>query len=421
MTVSSVLTCDIAIVGAGPAGLAAARAAATVSRSIIIIDDNPYPGGQIWRDGPQVKLPDAAREYRDILSASNVRYLPATRIIASPKAGALLLEDAKSSYRLDYEQLILCCGARELLLPFPGWTLPGVTGVGGLQALVKSGMPVAGERVVIAGSGPLLLASAQTARAACAHVSGLYEQAASQQVLRFALSLARWPSKLVQAFTLFDVRYRWDSYVVEALGETTLEAVRVCRNGREETVRCDRLACGFGLTPNTVLASHLGCRLEEQAIAVDSFQQTSRLEHYAAGECTGIGGSELALVEGRIAGLAASGQWDEAQALFGQRAFWQAFAQRVQQCFKLRSEVRQLARPDTLICRCEDVPFSALMGEQGWNAAKLQSRCGMGACQGRICGTATRELLGWPLPEPRIPLAPARIETLMTCSDNAPS
>lgn len=417
MTGLNRLSCDIAIVGAGPAGLAAARAASASQRSIVVIDDNPRLGGQIWRDGPGVVLPILAQDYRKVLSQPNVRYLAGTRIVAALAPGALLLEDAQSGCRLDYGQLILCCGARELLLPFPGWTLSGVTGAGALQALIKGGAPVAGERLVVAGSGPLLLASAGTARAAGAVLTGVYEQAARQQVISFGTGLLRWPNKLTQAFRLLSTHYRWANYVVEALGDNRLEAVRIRQGGHDKVVPCTRLACGFGLVPNTGLASHLGCQLEGDAVAVDRYQQTSQTGLYAAGECTGVGGSELALIEGEIAGLAAIGKVEQAETLFIRRERWQRFARHVQAHFRLRPEVRQLARADTLICRCEDVALSALVGEQGWDAAKLQSRCGMGACQGRVCGTAARELFGWALPEPRIPLVPARVETLMACSE----
>jgi NADPH-dependent 2,4-dienoyl-CoA reductase/sulfur reductase-like enzyme len=383
----------------------------------VVIDDNPLPGGQIWRDGPQVSQLAMAKDYRRVLSLPTVRYLPGTRIVASLAAGALLLEDAQTSYRLDYEQLILCCGAQELLLPVPGWTLPGVTGAGALQALIKSGASVAGERVLIAGSGPLLLASAATARVAGALVSGVYEQADRYQLINFGVGLLRWPGKLAQAFKLFSTRYRWRSHVIEAMGNGCLEAVRIRQGDAEAVIACDRLACGFGLVPNTVLAQHLGCSLEDNAVAVDRYQQTSKTGIYAAGECTGVGGSELALVEGEVAGLAATGKVEQAQALFTHRAYWQRFARHVKEHFGLRPEIRRLARADTLICRCEDVALSVLAEEQGWNAAKLQSRCGMGACQGRICGSIARELFGWSLPEPRVPLVPARIETLMACSE----
>ena len=169
---------DILIVGAGPAGMAAALAAAPSGARIAVLDDNPAAGGQIWRDGPQAHLPALAREHRRSLEAqANIELLPASRVVALAGPQALLVEDSEQGRVIEYTKLILCTGARELLLPFPGWTLPGVTGAGGLQALIKGGLPVAGERIVIAGSGPLLLASAATARDNGARVLHILEQA----------------------------------------------------------------------------------------------------------------------------------------------------------------------------------------------------------------------------------------------------
>lgn len=407
------LSCDLLIVGSGPAGLAAAQAASRSGGSIMVIDDNPRPGGQIWRNGPDTRLDPAVRARFQTLELPQVRYLPGTRIVAGLGANTLLLENAEQGFIVEYRSLILCCGARELLLPFPGWTLPGVTGAGALQALVKNGLSITGERLVIAGSGPLLLASAATASKGGAQVTQVLEQAGGARVIGFAARLWRWPAKIGQAIGLATTAYRWNAHVVEALGDTRLEAVRIRQGERLREIPCDRLACGFGLVPNTTLASHLGCRLEGNAIAVDGYQRTSLPQVYAAGECTGVGGSELAMVEGEIAGLAASGQQQAAAALIQRRARWQAFADRVRETFALQPQILALARADTLLCRCEDVPYSAMADETGWIAAKLQSRCGMGACQGRVCATAAQALFGWEAPAPRSPLVPARIATLL--------
>ncbi|KWH41124.1 FAD/NAD(P)-binding oxidoreductase [Burkholderia stagnalis] len=407
------LSVDVAIVGAGPAGLSAAQAALRGGASVAIVDDNPRAGGQIWRQGPGVAAPPAAAERFAVLRHPNVWHLAATRIVAESGPGTLLLEDDERGLLLEYRALILCCGARELLLPFPGWALPGVTGAGGLQALIKHGLDVRGQRTVIAGSGPLLLASAATARERGAQVLHVLEQAAWADVAGFGAGLWRWPSKLAQAARLITSVYRGDAHVVEAFGGTRLEGVRIRQGGREFEVACDRLACGFGLVPNTALPSHLGCRIENGAVAVDAHQRTSRAGHFAAGECTGVGGSELAMVEGEIAGCAATGQTARLAELIARRARWQAFADAVRERFAIREAVRTLARPDTLVCRCEDVRYDALVNEAGWTAAKLQSRCGMGACQGRVCGAAAQALFGWTPPAPRSPLVPARVGTLL--------
>ena len=410
--------CDLLIVGAGPAGMAAAVAAAPSGASIVVIDDNPAPGGQIWRDGPGATLPPAARKWRDALERhANIRVCSGTRVVAAPSRNELLLEDAERGWRMRWNKLILCTGARELLLPFPGWTLPGVTGAGGLQALVKAGLPVEGERIVIAGSGPLLLAAAATARAAGAKVVRVAEQASFAAVAGFAASLPRWPGKAAQAITLADAQYRTSSRIVSVQGGAQVESVRLRQGGREAEIECDRVACGFGLVPNTQLGQMLGCALTPggtgaQALAVDARQATSLPDVYAAGECTGFGGSERALVQGTIAGHAAVGNQRAAKQHDAERARWNAFAARLHRSFALAPEIRQMPQPDTLVCRCEDVPFSALAGCSGWTDAKLHRRCGMGACQGRVCGDAAQFLFGWTPPAPRPPLSPARIATL---------
>lgn len=409
---------DILIVGAGPAGMAAALAAAPSGARIAVLDDNPAAGGQIWRDGPQAHLPALAREHRRSLEAqANIQLLPASRVVALAGPQALLVEDPEQGRVIEYEKLILCTGARELLLPFPGWTLPGVTGAGGLQALIKGGLPVAGERIVIAGSGPLLLASAATARDNGAQVQHILEQASWSAVAGFAAQLPRWPHKLLQSFGLLHPGYRTSSHVVEALGDGRLEALRLNIGGQLREIACERLACGFGLVPNLQLGQALGCRIDNSAIAVDAWQATSLAGIYAAGESTGFGGSEKALVEGAIAGHAAVGEREAAQRLWSQRQRWHGFARALNGAFALGDAVKQLPRPDTLICRCEDVPLSAVTDHQGWSQAKLASRCGMGACQGRVCGAAAQALFGWQPPAPRPPFSPARIDTLLQLGD----
>ncbi|MBD9562520.1 FAD/NAD(P)-binding oxidoreductase [Pseudomonas sp. PDM09] len=413
---------DLLIIGAGPAGMAAALAAAPSGARIVMLDDNPLPGGQIWRDGPQANVPDQARRLRERLQAcSNIRHHAGTRVIASPGPKQLLVEDDDDGWLISYDKLILCTGARELLLPFPGWTLPGVTGAGGLQALIKAGVPVQGERVVIAGSGPLLLASAATAKKQGAQVQRIAEQASRTAVAGFAAQLPRWPAKWLQSFSLLDRHYRTATHVLAALGTDRLEGVRLQQQGKIVELECDRLACGFGLIPNIQLGQALGYAIEGQALAVDAWQASSRADHYAAGECTGFGGSELALVEGAIAGHAAVGNLEAARQLWPRRARWQGFAKALNQAFALAPPLKSLAQPDTLVCRCEDVPYAALAGHTDWREAKLASRCGMGACQGRVCGGAVQHLFGWQPSAPRPPFSPARIETLMCLDDTPPA
>jgi D-hydroxyproline dehydrogenase subunit alpha len=384
---------DVLVIGAGPAGLAAARRASESGVRVAMVDDNPAPGGQIWRGTSPAVAPA-------------VKLLCGSRVVAIPAPNRLTFETFDSAFDLEYGALILATGARERFLPFPGWTLPHVAGAGGLQALVKSGMPIAGKRVVIAGSGPLLLAVADYLRKHGAEIPLVAEQAPGASVTRFGFTLLGHPGKLVQAIELrARFPYRTDCWPVS----TQTGAVTLRTPSRTFTERCDYLACAFGLVPNTELPTLLGC-----GTAVDEFQQTAMRDIYAAGEVTGIGGLDLSLVEGEIAGLAAVGHREPARALFARRARHQRFAAALDRAFALRPELAQLATPETIVCRCEDATLGAIRRCSSWREAKLQTRCGMGACQGRVCGPAIEHLTGWQPESVRPPLFPARIGTLST-------
>jgi hypothetical protein len=141
-------------------------------------------------------------------------------------------------------------------------------------------------------------------------------------------------------------------------------------------------------------------------------QRTSILNVFAAGEPTGIAGVESALLTGTMAGLAAAGKVEEAKALLPRRKKFERFAERLKMAFALRPELLALAEPDTIVCRCEDVTYEVLKSHEDWNDAKLQTRCGMGACQGRVCGPATEALFGWRPSSVRPPLFPVPLSAM---------
>ncbi|HYS63875.1 MAG TPA: FAD-dependent oxidoreductase [Paraburkholderia sp.] len=418
---------DIVVVGAGPAGLNAAHAAAREGATVALLDDNPRAGGQIWRQGPGHPPQTPLRTLLAALDKrNNVTHFSSIRVIAPLGSRGLLLESAgHGGVCITYERLILATGARERLLPFAGWTLPGVTGAGALQALIKGGMPVRGERIVIAGSGPLLIAALATARAAGARVMAVVEQASAFEVARFGASLLSEPAKLRQAVGMTrgfaGLRYWTSSIVQEAHGEGCVERVTIRRGRHDVTLDCDRVACGYGLVPNVTLAQALGCAINEAGeIVVDGEQRTSVDGVLAAGECTGIGGAELAGVEGELAGLSASGSAASRAVLHAQRARWRRFGRRVETAFALRDAARAPPADATLLCRCEDVSIGEVRAYPDWREAKLHTRCGMGACQGRICGAAANVYFGWPAAAPRPPFSPAQISTLMAASEEPP-
>ncbi|MCZ7636476.1 MAG: NAD(P)/FAD-dependent oxidoreductase [Verrucomicrobia bacterium] len=305
-----------------------------------------------------------------------------------------------------WRRLILAVGAREFFLPFPGWTLPHVVGAGALTLMVKTGLPVRGKRVVVAGSGPLLLAVAAELRQHGARVVRVVEQADLASLLRFGLTLPRLaPAKfwqgLIYRARLLRVPYQTGCWPVAAQGGDAVEAVVLTDGRRRWTDRCDYLACGFGLVPNLELAQLLGCHLNPTGVRVDHRQETSVPGVFCAGEPTGIGGAERALVEGQLAGFAAAEREEEVARLQAARLRHQRFADALAHAFVLRAELKNLAAPDTLVCRCEDVPHRELVHCRSWTEAKLHTRCGMGPCQGRLCGAATRFLYGWELPSAR--------------------
>ncbi|HEX5602325.1 MAG TPA: FAD/NAD(P)-binding oxidoreductase, partial [Pyrinomonadaceae bacterium] len=404
---------DLLVVGAGPAGMAAAWRAAQNGLRVCVVDDNPAAGGQIWRGGP----PEATVWFERIRSVE-VETINGARVFEQLRPGTLLAETTSGVCELSYKSLVLATGARERFLPFPGWTLPNVMGAGGLQALVKTGLPIEGKRVVVAGSGPLLLAVAAYLRAHGANVLLIAEQASAMQLARFAVGLF---SKKTQAFELKrqlkSVPYRSGCWVSEAHGQEKLEAVALVHRGvrgkKRWRIACDYLACGFHLVPNVELAELLGCEVESSSVKVDAFQQTTVANVYSAGETTGIGGLELSLIEGEIAGLAAAGKHDAALELFPLRVTQRKFADLLNRTFTLRGELKHLSTPQTIVCRCEDVTLERLQRHSSWRAAKLQTRCGMGPCQGRVCGGAVEFLFGWRAESVRPPILPVKIESLM--------
>lgn len=408
----------IVVVGAGPGGIAAACRAADSGATVTLIDDNPSPGGQIWRGGKPVSGDSASGVWLSRFSQARIDRRLASQVVnGNLELRELTIEtaDGRYQYQLPFDKLILATGARELFLPFPGWTLPHVTGAGGLQALVKSGLSVRGKRVVVAGSGPLLLAVAAYLKSQGAIIPLVVEQAPLAKLAACLPHLLSSLGKLRQALRLqlglLGVPYRPDSWIESAEGDSRLRQVHV--HGGARPLACDYLAIGYGLIPNTELAQMLGCRLAESGVAVDENQRTSVDGVFCAGETAGIGGLDTALAGGEIAGYAAAGDTSAALRLHDRRRGARSFARALEASFALRPELKTLATPETIVCRCEDVPYRKLHDYSEWREAKLQTRCGMGPCQGRICGAATEVLFGWKHTSVRPPVLPARVGSLI--------
>ena len=409
---------DVLVIGGGPAGMAAAVRAAECGVRVGIVDDNAAPGGQIWRGAVEEDdlTPEATR-WRQLMQNSGITRLCGRSVFDLPSPGVVWAEGPDGHCELQYRNLVLATGARERFVPFPGWTLPNVTGAGGLQALVKSGLPIRGRRVVVAGTGPLLLAVAAYLHKHGAVIPIICEQASWASLAQFTAALIRHPGKIKEGLALKrklrGVPFAANTWPLAANGRHALESVDISRGGKRETIACDYLACGFHLVPNIELPMLLGCTIEEGFVQVDDLQRTSVDRVSCAGEPTGIGGLELSLIEGQIAGLAAAaGDAEKARTLFHQRRKARSFVRILDRTFRLRSELRKLATAETIVCRCEDIPYSRLQEQSSWRAAKLHTRCGMGPCQGRVCGAATQFLFNWNIDSFRPPIFPVRVESL---------
>lgn len=412
---------DVAVVGAGPAGIAAAAMIAETGRRVAVLDESVEVGGQIWRHRRGAPPPAAARPWIRRLERSGATILRESAVVDvrdDPHAErfAITAERGLSPLLVNATTLVLATGARERFLPFPGWTLPGVVGVGGVQALLKSGLDVSGRRIVIAGSGPLLLPVAASLSTAGANVLRVAEQAPPRAVRSFALGLWRRPSSLAQAarYRLAFARtpYVMGEWVTAARGDGRVEEVTIANGRTERTIACDLLAVACGLVPNSRLARLLGCATEQGAVVVDSFQRTSHLRAYSIGESTGIGGVDLALVEGQLAASHIVGRPAE-RAPLRQRDSLRAVASMMDSTFAPRDELREVVTAETIVCRCEDVQFGALRADWTMRQAKLYTRAGMGPCQGRVCGAALEFLNGWPADSVRVPAEPALLSSLL--------
>jgi len=420
------MTVDIAVVGGGPAGIAASVAAAGAGRSVALLDEGITPGGQIWRQGVGSRLPRQASRWLARLESSSVTRLHGTQVVdvrLDDANGGLFLVAERDGHGclVRAERLVLATGARERLLPFPGWTLPGVFGLGGAQALLTAGMPVAGRRAVVAGSGPLLLPVASALARAGARVQMVAEQADMARVAGFATSLWRSPGLLLRAARyrsrFLSTPYATGSWVTAAEGDGMVQRVSIVRGGRTVRLPCDILCVGYGLVPGAELARLVGCEVARGAVLVDDTQRTSVDGVYCAGEPTGIGGVELSLVEGEMAGFAAAGDDARARSLLRSRERLRQMAARMERAFAPRAELRDMATSDTIVCRCEDVTRGMVSSCQSSRHARLQARAGMGPCQGRACGPALEFIFGWEPGAVRPPASPVLLSTILATTD----
>ncbi|HEX4562561.1 MAG TPA: FAD-dependent oxidoreductase [Gemmatimonadales bacterium] len=410
---------DVAVIGGGPAGIAAATRGSEAGKRVLVLDEAPHLGGQIWRHLSRESLPAKARTWLERFDRSGAEGLTETSVVDLQDSRVLAVR-WNEEVRVRAPHVIIATGARELLLPFPGWTLPNVMGVGGLQALVKSGASVVGKRVALAGAGPLVLPVAAALARAGARLVVVADRTSASRVLRFAASLAGRPGELWEGVRyraqFAGTRYRWGTRVISAAGESRVQEATFTAGGRTWTEPVDLLGAAAGLVPNTELARLAGCEVRGGVVMVDALQQSSRAGVWCAGEPAGVGGVDLALLEGEIAGLDAAGQ-PVPQSLQKARDAGRAHARRLDLAFGL--DAVELPPPETIVCRCEDVPCSAFDKSWTMRQAKLYTRAGMGPCQGRVCGAALHAMFGWAPDSVRAPLVPTPVASLISTLESS--
>ncbi|MFJ6379078.1 NAD(P)/FAD-dependent oxidoreductase [Kitasatospora sp. NPDC092039] len=429
---------DLVVVGAGPAGLAAAVTAADLGLRCALLDGGRSTGGQYYRHpapGLGAARPDrlhhrwsAYTGLADRLAAhertGRAGFRAGYQVWALERTGdgfaVHVTRGPESTDRATVRSrsVLLATGAYERQLPFPGWTLPGVVTAGGAQAMLKAGLVLPGKRIVVAGSGPLLLAAASSLVTAGAEVPAVVEATAYLGYARRPGVLAGVPGKLVEgaghggALLRYRVRLRPRSAVVEAHGTDRVTGVTVARldadwrpvPGTGRRIDCDALAVGHGLLPQIDLAAELGARTRTGpdgavALEVDARLRTSVPGLWSAGETNGVGGADLALAEGELAAHAVAGE-PPAAALLRRRARLRAFAELMAAAHRPGPGWTGWLRPDTDVCRCEEVPVAAIreaveeLGAGDPRTVKLLTRAGMGWCQGRMCGPAVACLSG---------------------------
>ena len=427
-SVPASLAADVVVVGAGPAGIAAAVRAADAGQRVILLDESPNAGGQIWRHRTRETLDADARRWVDRLARSRtevhhgVAVVDAMRdaggafaIVAERHGGGAVVVRARA--------VVMATGARERFLPFPGWTLPGVMGAAGAQALWKSGARLAGRVAVVAGSGPLLLPAAASLAKAGARLEMVAEQAPLAGLAALAARLLAWPSRIVEAAryraAFADAPYAAGWWVAEARGRGRLEAVVLTDGAQTMEVTCDLAAVGWGLVPNRDLTALLGCETRGGAAVVSDTQESTVAGVFCAGETCGVAGVDVALAEGEIAGASAAGASGIESRLLRARTAGRRLARAMDRAFRLRDELRSVASHDTIVCRCEDALVGAARLCGGAREAKLAFRAGMGPCQGRVCGPALEFLFGWDSDTVRPPAQPATLAELALASEES--
>ena len=425
MTVALADAYDVAIIGAGPAGLGAAATCAEAGLTTVLFDEQASVGGQIYRGITETPLTD-----RHVLGpsywkgealvaaflSSGARYVPGATVWSVSRNREIGVSFGGGSQIVSARRVIVCTGALERPFPMPGWTLPGVMTAGAAQILLKTSGIAANGRVVLAGCGPLLWLLAWQYLNAGAKIDALLDTTAVDDRMRalphaLPFLFSGYLGEGLKLLRRVKRELRVVSGVTEmrAIGSAKVEAVAYRRGGDEQRLETDTLLVHQGVVPNVNLAMAIGVehRWDDAQLCwnpVLDRDGTSAVEGIAlAGDGAGIAGAEAAQWRGVIAGIAAaralgvqSSARDEsearrelARALRG-REFLDAY-------YRPAPALRQPVG-DTIVCRCEEVTAQQIadtvaLGCPGPNQMKIFLRCGMGPCQGRLCGLTVTELI----------------------------
>ena len=420
------MTHDLAIVGAGPAGMAAATEAAGLGLTVAVLDEQPAPGGQVFRAVEAASGdPALAGEFLDaggrlvssFRAASGIAYRPRTTLWhLAPDDGALsVLADGTSS-ELTARRVLLATGAQERPVPIPGWTLPGVMSAGAAQILLKTAGAVPQGAVVIAGQGPLCwLLAVQLLRAGVDRLT-LLETGGGGALWDAARAGGLWTGRRLLGKGIALVRE------ARARGLRVVRRVRDLRAdgaGRVQRLRwrggfaeCDTLLLHEGVIPSTHITRALGLDHDWDARQLcwrprlDAWGATSHANVAVAGDGSGIGGWEAAVAGGRLAAVDAAHRLGRLDAA-GRDARAAPHRASLRSALALRPFLDRLYAPApavltpedaTIACRCEEITAgqvreAARLGATGPNQVKAFLRAGMGPCQGRMCGTVVAALI----------------------------
>ena len=445
---------DVAVVGGGPAGMAAAVAARAAGATVVLIDEYAAPGGQIWRrafseigDVAPASLPRDGRRLCARLASCGATVLAGTSVWAAraptgphdgvgPLHTLLTQGPGGQTGRIRARSVVLATGAYDRPLAFPGWTLPGVLTAGGAQALAKGQGVLPGRRVLLAGAGPFLLPVARQLRRGGANVVAVVEATRWREWLAAAPRMAAHPARL-GAYLGYragmpGTPFVWGHVLVRADGEGAVERATIAaaaadwspRPGTEQRFEVDAVCTAYGFLPSTELARTLGCELAGDAVAHDQDMQTTIKGVFVAGEASGIGGADLARVEGELAGACAADSAADVAGLRRRRARAASFAAILEDLFGRRSGLASLPDAGTVLCRCEDVTAGEVdaAGAKSPAALKIMTRCGQGPCQGRVCERLIAERLGTPARfNARAPVRPIPLGALMDAATDSSS